>query len=420
MRLKQTLLVASLLVSSIAFAASQQENLNGFDFNYSVDLNKKIGLTQVFDDGDRTYFQFTEAENLPTLYVVKDGKKQLISVEVRPPYLIAAGVASKYALSTNNGKTSIYVSYNGKRTNETIPQNTLESAAQPVQKTTVKTEVEAVETQNGKQKVPVKKDIATKSKESADLPEKVGVVKKQELGAGVLLNVPFFENSVSLSKKTKADLLRCAPEITSASKVVVRGRPSVRGDVNIANTRALVIKNYLAEIGVSESVIETAQEQSVKLGKNTGFYISEIILMPISAQTLNIEKKKAPQQAITPTDASVTEKLKKADITAKEPVAPNKLTDALSTPSATDKNNKEIYQAPNVLINLKKGENIHAALEAAAKINNYILNWEGEELYSKYETSFESASFDKSVDSLLTAIKVNGYISGNVIYVVVK
>lgn len=76
--------------------------------------------------------------------------------------------------------------------------------------------------------------------------------------------------------------------------------------------------------------------------------------------------------------------------------------------------------APNIVIKLKKGDNIHAILETAAKENHYALNWEGEELYSKYETSFESASFDKSVDSLLIAIKVNGYISGNVIYVVVK
>ncbi len=76
--------------------------------------------------------------------------------------------------------------------------------------------------------------------------------------------------------------------------------------------------------------------------------------------------------------------------------------------------------APNIVIKFKKGDNIHATLDAAAKENHYALNWEGEELYSKYETSFESASFDKSVDSLLTAIKVNGYISGNVIYVVVK
>ncbi len=76
--------------------------------------------------------------------------------------------------------------------------------------------------------------------------------------------------------------------------------------------------------------------------------------------------------------------------------------------------------APKLGIKLKKGENIHAILEAAAKENNFTLNWEGEELYSKYESTFESTSFDMSVDSLLSAIKVNGYISGNTIYVVVK
>lgn len=86
----------------------------------------------------------------------------------------------------------------------------------------------------------------------------------------------------------------------------------------------------------------------------------------------------------------------------------------------TKKVEPALVAAPKLGIKLKKGENIHAILEAAAKENNYTLNWEGEELYSKYESTFESTSFDMSVDSLLTAIKVNGYISGNTIYVVVK
>jgi hypothetical protein len=92
---------------------------------------------------------------------------------------------------------------------------------------------------------------------------------------------------------------------------------------------------------------------------------------------------------------------------------------APTTPAQIVKKSDPI-PAPNIVIKLKKGDNIHAILEASAKENHYALNWEGEELYSKYEASFESASFDKSVDSLLIAIKVNGYISGNVIYVVVK
>ena len=90
-----------------------------------------------------------------------------------------------------------------------------------------------------------------------------------------------------------------------------------------------------------------------------------------------------------------------------------------TTPAQIVKKSEPI-PASNIVIKLKKGDNIHAILEAASNENHYALNWEGEELYSKYETSFESASFDKSVDSLLIAIKVNGYISGNVIYVVVK
>jgi len=86
MKLKRTLVALALVFNtSLAFSANQPANLSGFDFNYQVDLNKSIGLTQVFDDGDRTYFQFTQSEILPTVHAIKNGKKVQIPLEVRPP-----------------------------------------------------------------------------------------------------------------------------------------------------------------------------------------------------------------------------------------------------------------------------------------------------------------------------------------------
>lgn len=107
-------------------------------------------------------------------------------------------------------------------------------------------------------------------------------------------------------------------------------------------------------------------------------------------------------------------------IASKTPAKADMTTSAIAEPTATVVKKVEPKPIPNIVIKLKKGDNIHSVLSAAAKANQYTLNWDGDELYSKYDTSFESASFDKSVDSLLIAIKVSGYISGNVIYVVIK
>src|SRR5690606_451276 len=74
------------------------------------------------------------------------------------------------------------------------------------------------------------------------------------LVTGTLLNIPFFENSVSLSKKARSDLSQKIEEIAGSTKVVVRGRPSVKGDNSLATTRALAIKNYLVDIGVDEGL----------------------------------------------------------------------------------------------------------------------------------------------------------------------
>ncbi len=291
MKFKNILLSVALVFSaSVTNAANQPASLSGFDFNYSVDLNRTIGLTQVFDDGDRTYFQFTQAESLPSVYVIKDGKKQKVDLEARPPYLIAPGVANKYMLSAPNGKTSIYVSYNGSRVQETpakaIEQKRLESVEkvapvenpQPVKKVAKPTR--SIDTVT----------VQAQPDSDEDNPSMTGLV------TGTLLNIPFFENSVSLSKKARSDLSQRIEEIVGSTKIVVRGRPSVKGDSTLAATRALAIKNYLVDIGVDEGLIETTQEPNVKKGKNEGFFVSELILLSGEATTKSNTSAKPKKQ----------------------------------------------------------------------------------------------------------------------------
>ncbi len=309
----RNLLVATAIALSISFTsfASEQTNLSGFDFNYSVDLNKSIGLTQVFDDGDRTYFQFTQAENFPALFAVVNGKKQKIALEVRPPYLIAAGIAKKFALTANNGKNTIYVSYNGNRKDDVLTEKITaaeavkeanhqklasgtEDSTKAAEKPSVNKEEKAkVETVKPAKSANVKPSRKVDIAEDESSPTAGSKEKSLNLMTGSLLNIPFFENSITLSKKAKDDLKKSIPNISGASRIVVRGRPSVRGDENVAGTRALVIKNFLVDNGVDESAIEVTHSTNVKAGKNHGFYTSELILLTSDGE----KSAKAPKPA---------------------------------------------------------------------------------------------------------------------------
>jgi len=291
MKFKNILLAFALAFSVTATnAANQPASLSGFDFNYSVDLNRTIGLTQVFDDGDRTYFQFTQAESLPSVYVIKDGKKQKVDLEARPPYLIAPGVANKYMLSAPNGKTSIYVSYNGNRIQDAPAKAIEQKRIETVEKVAVAEKPQPVKKVAKPTKSIDTVTVQTQPDSDDDNQSMTGLV------TGTLLNIPFFENSVSLSKKARSDLSQRIEEIVASTKVVVRGRPSVKGDNTLAATRALAIKNYLVDIGVDEGLIETTQEPNIKKGKNEGFYVSELILLSGEATTKSNTTAKPKKQ----------------------------------------------------------------------------------------------------------------------------
>jgi outer membrane protein OmpA-like peptidoglycan-associated protein len=207
--------------------------------------------------------------------------------------------------------------------------------------------VKAVKSKSTKKSL-VNDDEGSSSEEGKD--------KAPALVTGSLLNVPFFENSISLSKKAKEDLIKSIPNISDSARIVVRGRPSVKGDENIAGTRALVIKNFLVDNGVDESVIETTQDANVKAGKNHGFYVSELIL-------LSGEKSKKAQAAKKAADTS---------------------------------------------LNIKAGDLISKQLSAWAKRGyDYNLQWEASEYRATAPLALNTG-FNDTLDAVAGAMKING------------
>lgn len=286
---------------STQFAFAQNANqLNGFDFNYSVDLNKSIGLTQVFDDGDRTYFQFTQADILPTIHAIKNGKKVSIPLEARPPYLIASGVAKKYVLSGNNGKTSIYVSYNGSRV-EPQESKMVEKPQAKESEYVTKAAPTSTAVKDEKSAPEVVKQAQARKTINESVEDTDQNSSSADFATGTLLNIPFFENSINLSKKAKGDLVTRLKEIARAPRIVIRGRPSVNEDTTIANTRALAIKQFLVENDIDANSIEVTTDKLAKEGRNKGFYLSELILLSSVAKRQAFNTQNPPPIPKKPT-----------------------------------------------------------------------------------------------------------------------
>lgn len=68
------------------------------------------------------------------------------------------------------------------------------------------------------------------------------------------------------------------------------------------------------------------------------------------------------------------------------------------------------------------GKSVKSILAAACAQNGYTMNWKGQDLFAKYDATFEEKSFEDAVNSLLVAVQTAGYIStkGKDIYVVVQ
>lgn len=385
----QLAFAAWLGASTIGAAAHASSEVNGFDFSYSVDLDKTIGIVQVFDDGDRTYFQLNQFDKLPTVYVERGKGRELAKLEVKPPYLIANGVAKRYTLSS--GKRSISVTYNGdrvaQRNQPTAEQSVTAAAAE--QKTQAVEKAQSVEKSfddqqsdmavvkpaqsSSKSAVKVSKSIAKKKADPVkrQAPEESNAMdddlamesaatstpskEKDSLITGVVLNVPFFENSVTLSKRSRDELGAQATEIKKSSQVVVRGRPSAPGDSTMAKTRALAVKGYLIDLGVQESNIQISVSDKVKAGKNDGFYLSEVIMF---------NGGQAPHKAKVPVQS------------------------------------KDMLQ-------IHAGDKISESLQAWARGNNWILAWDAPEVIAEADVTVRG-DFDRTIESVINAMNRSG------------
>lgn len=87
----------------------ETEDLNKYNFRYTISGDDDIAPIRIFDDGEFTYFQFHDINGeVPAFYRVdKDGNESIINYRARGPYIVVERVAPRFTL--RHGKSVVCV-----------------------------------------------------------------------------------------------------------------------------------------------------------------------------------------------------------------------------------------------------------------------------------------------------------------------
>lgn len=200
----------------------------------------------------------------------------------------------------------------------------------------------------------------------------------------------------------------------------------------------------IAQLSACSSMPATKPEPASKDANSErgGFFTVEkppLTLKPVKKETKPVEvfapakieakadapaAKPAPKAAAKTVDEKPVEA--SAKVTEKQPektVEKSAVVAKVDTPVTQPQPKAEpLPVAPKAAIHLVAGAGVKTGLKDAAIAHGYTVNWEGEELFAKYDAAFEGDTFEAAVNKLLVAIRANGYVekNGKVIYVVVQ
>jgi hypothetical protein len=377
-------MVASVVLAlsvNVAMANTTTSSVEGFDFSYTVDLARDSKLVQAFDDGDRVYLQFSSMDELPTVYVENNGKRALAKLESKPPYLISLNLAQKFVLV--EGKKETVIKYVGKRQAEAVTAVAQKAETATPVAASAPAKAPAESKPASSEKVPPKKvaethkprrheDRREKRDESRDtyLEERRDYREARDseyrnegrrTAVATLINVPFFENSITVGKLVRKGVEDRLDKINKADRIIIQGRASVDGDYSTAKARSIAIRSLLEDLGVDYDRIEIEPITVPKLTKTEGFYNSEIILMPEGVGGEYADRSKG----------------------------------------------NRVSKYVDRSLKIKNGDLLSERLAEWAKANGYTLYWEADQ-YRATADFTSNKDFDMALESVKKAMAMNG------------
>jgi type IV secretion system protein VirB9 len=88
----------------------ESEELNKFNFRYTISGSSEVSPIRIFDDGEFTYFQFHDINaDIPAFYNVdKEGNEAIINYRTRGPYIVVERVTARYTLRQGNNVVCVF------------------------------------------------------------------------------------------------------------------------------------------------------------------------------------------------------------------------------------------------------------------------------------------------------------------------
>jgi len=69
-----------------------------YNFSYELKKDKKSGLIRAFDNGEFTYLQFKDLDDLPAIFLIDENNNEsLVNYRIEGPYVVIERIANKFA-----------------------------------------------------------------------------------------------------------------------------------------------------------------------------------------------------------------------------------------------------------------------------------------------------------------------------------
>lgn len=228
--------------------------LSNFDFSYAMPSGDRLGVSQVFDDGRRTYFAVGSPSVVPVVMAGLPGQEILVAAELRAPYLIANGTARRFVLR-DGARSAEFL-----HSNQSRPTDVKEAtravvtparmAAMPAP-ALLAAEREAYERE-------VRASIHRPSYGSVapvmgDAPSLAATVERDEL------HVPFRRDSATPDKSVATVLRGGLSAVGTIHRVIVTGRQDDGEADGLAQRRAAALRSEVVAAGVPAARVEVRE-----------------------------------------------------------------------------------------------------------------------------------------------------------------
>jgi len=276
-----SMLTAQYATIAVAQVDVPRANVNqSFDFGYEIGGDQATAPLQVFDDGERTYFQFRDiVKLLPVIFVISPtGEREQVSFERRLPYVIVSQTGKRFFLTNGVGQASI--EYVGSRPEQPRPQLTVAEAINRVASSMAPAIAPASAIVAPSQATTLQPDkrIALPPALAADLRP-------------VFRNVVFAPRATTLTPVAIAVLTEVAEAAREASGVVVYGRNDRGGSIQLAQKRASAIRDWFVQKGGVTTPINVIADPEVREDVEQKGFASSVFVTPR-------QKLLTPQQAL--------------------------------------------------------------------------------------------------------------------------